>query len=175
MRLITIQHKEVLKTLLGKLTYYAERTKREMLQRPYRTMIKHYGWNGIKAPVFGCVVGEPCEFMGCSTKDAYILTLEVPDEKVRLQAYYKWTETCYFLSHSDEWHQDYELPDYMEMVLNGLGLTNKYMAVQATFPYIRPEWLKAYEPYTDSFQKYINSGGKNVLEDWSKINRMEKS
>ena len=126
-------------------------------------MIDYYKWKNVKAPIFACVVGKPCEFMGCSTKGSYILSLEVPDNIVQLQAYYNWTDMAYFLNKPNEWNEDTELSEFIEKTFNGLGLNDETMAVQATLPYIRPEWLKAFEPFKESFNKFIGSGGKEIL------------
>ena len=113
----SIQNKNILEKLSAGNTHFAKDTDIENLVKPYRTMINHYHWT--TTPVFGCVVGRKCEFYGANTNDAVILTLDVPDELVKLQAYYDWVDIIYYTECPDEWEYS-NFDEFMADVLNGV-------------------------------------------------------
>lgn len=159
MRLITIQHKNVLKTLLSGQVYYAPPTVSKNLQKPYQKMLEHYKWY-VKAPVFACVEGRYCEFYGAKTEKSCILVLDVPDEQIKLQGYYNWVDVIYFTELPGEWDSIMSLEKFTEYTLDGKNIRDRD-AVQATIPYIHPNWLSNYRK---KFNKYVGSGGNYILE-----------
>lgn len=163
MVLVTVQNKKVFDTLAHN-AYYAPAVKSDNLKSPYQMMCKHYKWD-ITAPVFACVKGKYCNFFGCNTENAYILTLNVPDNIVKLQDYYNWVDIIYFTEFPNEWESSMSFTEFTAKTLDGLGTDDPRSTIQATIPYIRPEWLTSYKPFTENFNKYIGSGGNTKLED----------
>ena len=158
----SIQNKNVLETLNAGNTHFAKDTNIENLIKPYHMMANHYHWT--TSPVFGCVVGRRCEFYGANTNDAVILTLNVPDELVKLQVYYDWVDVIYYTECLNEWEYD-NFDEFVADVLNGTKTDDQNISIQATIPYIKPEWLINAEPITSNFvDRYYGSGGSNVLE-----------
>lgn len=158
----SIQNKKVLETLQNNKTHIAENTKVTNLIKPYETMRKYYGWKN--TPVFGCLVGRYCEFYGAATDDTVILTLNVPDEFVKLQVYYDWTDVIYYTEFTNEWECG-SFDEFVANVLNGVGTDDERAIIQVTMPFIKPEWLVSYEPITNEFiDNHVGSGGSSILE-----------
>lgn len=163
MKLVTIQNKIVLKILQDWKPYFARPTKRDNLIEPYKLMMKHYGWQD--TPIFGCVEGRRAEFYGATFgEDSVALILEVPDDEVKLQCYYWWTDLIFFTNHPDELgEQTLTLSAHNTMALKGIYTNEPNVVIQATIPYILPKWLVDYKE-SKYFEKYNGSGGRNVLQ-----------
>lgn len=164
MKLVSIQNQIVLRILQDWKPYFARPTKTSNLVSPYKAMMDYYGWQD--TPIFGCVEGKRSEFYGANfEEDSVALILEVPDNEVKLQCYYWWTDLIYFMEHPDEWgDQPDSLSEYSEKtLLSGVHANEPNVVVQATIPYILPEWLVDYKE-SKYFEKYNGSGGRNVLQ-----------
>lgn len=168
MKLVTVQNVEVVKQLRRGNTYYAELSRIEgesNLSNAYQVMMGHYGYS--HAPVFGCVVGRRAEFYGANLDNSVLLELEIPDDVVRLQSYYDWSDVIYFLEFPYEWNGD-DFDKFVANTLNGFGTADMKCTVQAVIPYILPEWLKeVYDLNVKFVDMHYGSGGCHVLQEGS--------
>lgn len=169
MKLITVQNKSVLDLLRSDKIYIADiRTKADSnLMEPYLKMMDHYKY--LSCPIFACVIGRRAEFDGAKFQnDPIILELDVPDEIVKLQSYYDWTDVIYFTEWPDEWDEGGPLITFEQFtkdVFNGFN-TNNDVPIQATLPFIKPEWfVNAYEIPPRFIKLHNRSGGRNVLTE----------
>lgn len=162
----TIQNKRVLDTLKNGQTYYAKPTQHDSLKPSYDRMMKHYNWKN--NPIFGCVVDRYSDFYGAELDDSVILTIDVPDDIVKLQVYYDWTDLIYYMKNSNIWKKEghpYDLNTFIKNTLDGHRTEEPDAIIQATMPYIKPESLIESEPITKEFiNKYYNSHKCNVLK-----------
>lgn len=147
MKLITIQHVEVLKLLQKGEIYCADYCRvSPNLVMPYKMMQKYYGWE--TCPVFGGPVGKPAYFYGCKPDNGIALQLNIPDDIVKIQYFYDWTDVAYFSEFPNEFSETFNLEKYQTLesyakdVFEGKDL-GSYNLFQATIPYIRPEWLES--------------------------------
>ncbi len=165
MKLITIQHKNVLDQLLSGNKYVATRKVENFLQSAYNTLKKEYNYEN--NPVFACPIDRYCEFMGASTEDTYLIELDVPDEFIKLQNYYEWSDLIYFSESPEDWDSDIaDLENFIKDTLNGNRTEDKDEIIQATIPYIEPSWVISYHELTKKFiNKHIGSGGNNILKE----------
>lgn len=164
MLVISIQNKEVLNTLLSGKTHIAKSTTIKNLSEPYEKMRTYYNWDN--TPVFGCVIGKYAEFYGANSENAVVLKLNIPDNIIKLQPYYDWSDVIYFMEVPSEWETG-DFDTFVRETLDGKRLeTEDDLAVQATFPYIDPKWLVDYKDACDTnIDHYNGSGGNYILED----------
>lgn len=162
----TIQNKKVLETLKNNKIHYAKPVNFSSLSIPYDKMMKHYHWN--HTPIFGCAVNRYCDFYGAILEDSVILTLDVPDDLVKLQVYYDWTDIIYYIENPKEWkdkYSTYNFNNFIKNTLDGYRTNDPDAIIQVTMPYIKPEWLVKYEPITNTFaKKYYINNKSSILE-----------
>lgn len=171
MRVITIQHKNVLKTLYQTGEYRVDDKVpvSENLIKPYLFMMKHYNYKN--RPIFMCPVGYCVNFGGADTNDAYIIELEIPDRYCKIQDYYGWSDFIYF----SEMPYAYEpfngcetVEQFGKYVLNvykdGFD-RNPNIVYQVTTQFLRKSWIIKAVPINDSFiDKYVDRGGIYALK-----------
>lgn len=160
MKIVTIQNKAVLNILLSGNTYIADMSRvPKNLIEPYKHMQRLYGWN--TCPVFAAPVGYRVEFYGCRSDNGVLLCLDVPDEFIKLQRYYSWSDFIFYLENPDEDVPDASVIDY------NLKEPVKDAALQATLPFIRPEWVFCYLMNVPErfLEIHDGSGGRSVLLD----------
>lgn len=168
LKLLTIQHKDVLKQLLeGKIFYADIKRVPENRVTPYQDMMLAYHWDN--CPIFAGVVGKRSEFYGARTNDSVMIELAVPEEEVKLQNYYNWSDIIYYLEERWEWGGSVTIEEFEQQVLTQTQF-KKEEVIQATINRIEPMWLFK---YTDSVSKkfvhnHYGSGGRNVLKDITK-------
>ena len=165
MKILTIQNKDVLNTLKQNKIYYANRISlSENLKEVYTMMMNHY--NYVNSPIFGCIIGRYAEFYGANIENGIILELDIPDQYVKKQVYYDWTDLIYFMEFPEEFTScSLELDDFMLDVLNGKNTEDLDKPIQVTFPHIDPKWLiNSYEITNDFTSKYYGAGGQNILK-----------
>ena len=163
MILKTIQHIKAVGALRAGETYYALPSEAPNRIEPYRIMQKHYKYE--HTPVFACVQGKYSNFYGAMTSPEHILlTLNAPDDQVKLQSYYNWSDIIYFMEFPNEWNnKDIPFSNFIKDTLDGTNIRS-CSAIQATLPYIRPEWLMTVKPLTEKFlQNYYGNGGNRIL------------
>ena len=174
MKLITIQNEAVLDILKNNEIYFAPKTKIENLIAPYEYIKQNYNWFMINAsPVFACIVGKPAEFDGAAINDSVILELDVPDDLVKQQIYYDWTDLIYFTEWPNDFYCEYgedaNFDEYVKRVLSGEDISKRpNAAIQATIPYIDSKWLiGVYDLRAEFIKKYFSSAGNNILDESS--------
>ena len=97
----TIQNRKVLDTLLSNKIHFSKRDKIDNLTEPYKKMSEYYNWGS--SPIFCCEVGRYSNFYGANCEDAVLLTLDVPDDLVKRQIYYDWSDVVYYTEFPNEW------------------------------------------------------------------------
>lgn len=165
MKLITVQHKNVLDQLLTGKKYTATKKVLNYLQSTYDTLKKEYNYEN--NPVFACPIGRYSEFMGADIEGTYLIELDVPDEFVKLQNYYEWSDLIYFSESPEDWDADLlDLHTFIQETINGYKTNSKEDIIQATLPYIDPTWVVSSHKITNKFiDKHIGSGGANILRE----------
>lgn len=147
MKLITIQHEEVFKLLQNSQVYQADYSRvSPNLVAPYQMMQKYYGWD--TCPVFGGPIGKHAYFRGCKPDGGVALQLNIPDDIVKIQYFYDWTDIAYFSAFPDEFAETFDLEMYPTLESYARDVfecknLGSYNLFQATIPFIRPEWLES--------------------------------
>ena len=163
MHIVTIQDRSVVKVLNYKNIHYARITDLPELRAPYKLMQDFYKWR--HSPVFGCVVGRKAEFYGATIENSAILTLEIPDKYVKLQSYYNWIDILFYLENPKKWDKPTNFDEYVKNTLNGKSTDNPNIEIQATFPYILPEWLISYKILDDKgIKQFIDNNSEQILK-----------
>lgn len=146
MKLITIQSKTVLDILMRNEVYRANyQLTAENHKNPYRKMSEHYGWDS--CPIFCAPMGKNV-LIESSSNDVAI-ELDVPDEIVKLQYYFDWSDFIYFTEFPDEYADTFNTSIYPTIddfakdmfACKNLG---SYDIFQATIPRIEPTWMVAH-------------------------------
>ncbi len=163
-KLITIQHKNVLKTLKENKVFYADLNRTaNNLRFPYQKMMSAYRWN--HCPIFAGIVGRYSEFYGAKTNDSVLIELTVPDYEVKIQKYYDWTDLIYFLEVPSEWNGNLSFEDFQEKTFHQKDF-KKEDILQATINRIEPKWLSEYKEFSGKFfLEHFGVGGRNILQD----------
>ena len=162
MRLATIQDKRVLKTLLKNQTHISDfyyifndlEKDYSQIAEIYQTVMKHYGYNN--PPIFACVIGKYSNFYGSkSDRDIVLLELNVPNDLVNLQADKHWLDFIYYFYRKKLFMHEDAFDQSVAEVLNGKDVTLPFETIQATIPFINPDWLQsAYEVDKDFIDKF---------------------
>lgn len=171
MRVITVQSREVLLQLNknGKFTVSNNAPVSSNLVKPYKFMMKHYGYSN--RPIFMCPVGHRVEFGGAKFNEAFIIEMDIPDRFCKIQDYYGWSDFIYFTELPMEYEQFKgcktveQFGKYvLDMYKNGFG-DNKNTVYQVTTQFIRMSWIKKVVAVDRNFiDTYSDIGGKNVLK-----------
>lgn len=171
MRVITVQSKEVLIQLdkYGKFTVNNNAPISEVFIKPYKFMMKHYGYKS--RPIFMCPVGHRVNFEGAKINNTYIIELEIPDRFCKIQDYYGWSDFIYFTEAPGEYEpfKGYNTVEQfgkyvLDMYKNGFD-KNPNIVYQVTTQFIRKSWVKRIIPINDEFvSKYTDNPMREVLE-----------
>ena len=167
-KIITIQHKSVLDILKNNKTYYASFEhidNTENLIEPYKLMMEQYHYT--HCPIFGAVLDRYCEFLGANvTNNPVILELCVPEDRVKLTSYYDWSDVIFFLKYPKEFKGKDDILTYATDVIAGYNTYREDIAIQATIPYIKPEWLvNSYTLNKKFLDLHYGSGGSEILKE----------
>lgn len=164
MRCITIQNKEVYNILKQTGTYRAslKRVFSLNLKEPYQLMMKEYNWTS--APIFLVPEGYNAEFCGAKFKNGIAIELDIPDELIKVQCYYNWSDLIYFLENPNDFEENIPMEEWIKEILN-IDI-NKITdeAVQVTVEYLKKEWI--IDTSEDIFKikdMHDNSGGACIL------------
>jgi hypothetical protein len=167
-RLITIQNKKVLEILKKnkeyRLTFLDSKYIAKNRLEAYKNMSFHYNWTSF--PIFLSEVGRYSEMYGANTKDAILLELEIPEEYIKRQKYYFWSDYIYFLEFKDEFKDVYNIPfkTFEQKILFNKTFKKKDI-IQVSTDILKEEWLvKTHELTEDFCNKYIGTGGRNILK-----------
>lgn len=171
MRVITVQHKNVLKTLYktGEYRVGNEAPVSSNLIAPYKFMMKHYKYKN--RPIFMCPVGHYANFGGADTNDSYIVEMEIPDRYCKIQNYYDWSDFIYFTELPRDYDGLYECKTVeqfgkyiLDMYKNGFT-GHRDTVYQVTTQFLRKSWIVKAIPITDKFiDKYVDTGGIYLLK-----------
>ena len=178
MRLTTVQHKEVYKILINTGEYRAsEEFVSEILIKPYRFMQKQLGFNN--TPIFSGIVGHYVDFGGARFEDDYIaIELEIPDEFIKIQRYYDWSDFIYFTELPWEFKEvcnvdKFEtVEDWAVTIMDISGNISKADehkdALQATVEYLKKDWvIGTLEDLSKLEEECNDNGGRAILKDLS--------
>lgn len=147
MKVITLQHKNVLKELEQNHYYIAdiERVPDRRVD-PYISMSQYYNWT--TCPIFGCEIGKRAGIFNGVCQNGIALEMNTPDSLVKQQYYYDWCDIIYFMEYPNEFADVFDLHKIPNMKtlcrlvydFNNLG---SYNLVQISIPYIKYEWITA--------------------------------
>ena len=162
MTLLTIQDNKVLNNLLNNKTHIGDfyyiidpDDNDSYIVEAYQKMMRHYGYDNV--PIFCCVFDKLADFSGVIIKpSSVLLKLSVPDEFVKLQVAEHWRNIMnYFYFKYDMYIPAWSPYDILD-VLDGKGIDNN-IAIQATIPYIKPEWLMTAYDINEDFIKIFRN------------------
>lgn len=174
-KIITVQHKNVLNKILSDDIYYADTEKyvaenRSNLLKPYQYLMREYGYEHF--PIFGCQIGYLCEFYGADCgKNSTLIELSVPINEVKIQNYYDWTDLIFYMERPEEWQNPCPLEQFFKNTLHQHN-TQHPMHIcrvhQVTMEHIEKTWITDTFPVTEKFSKlHDGSGGNNILHELS--------
>ena len=176
MRCITVQHKNVYEILKYYSIYRASESNIDdnILIKPYNFMKTQFNWDSI--PIFLAPVGFYVEFCGAKfNKDSVVMEFDIPEEYIKLQKYYDWTDFIYFTEYENEFKDTYDtsifptIEDYGKSILNIDVDKNCRDAIQVTVEMLDIDWLITVSDKINNIWLYHNeSGGKNKLENLNK-------
>ena len=161
---ITIQHRSVYAKVLDG-SYKAEYRPGTDLIEPYRFMAHEYGWDS--CPIFLAPVGYRVNLYGATfSKESVCMLFDIPDDIIKLQNYYTWTDFIFYIQMPDEFSKAYNYPTVEELGRVALsGVLGEEGCAQVTVPELRKEWLIGATSCLDVFDKYDGSGGNYVLDE----------
>lgn len=161
---ITIQHKSVLNKVLAG-SYRAEYRPGTDLVEPYRFMAHEYGWTS--CPIFLAPVGYKVNLYGATFgKESVCMLFDIPEDVIKLQNYYTWTDFIFYVQMPDELSEVYKYPTVEDLGRAALtGVLREKDCAQATVYELRKEWLLGATSDLDIFDKYNGSGGNYVLDE----------
>lgn len=179
MKLVTIQHKKVLYSLIKGNTYINDFkyvltnsdddsetiTDEERLDiskvKSYQVLMRHYKYT--TPPIFCCVVDRVANFTRTTpSKDNVLLELDVPDDFIHLHPFDTW-DYIYRRINRNRWNED--LYEEEKVYLDGKDTDGTVLcSIQAVIPCIKPEWLKFAYKIDDKFidlctENYIFEAG----------------
>lgn len=173
MRAITVQHKNVLQALLNDSIYTTnKKSEGEYLNKAYDFMKNVYEYK--TNPIFLSPVGFNVEMYGATfDENSVAIELDIPEEELKIQEYYSWSDFIYFLEYKKEFADGSvvfeNVEDYGESILTeiksieDMGPNTPY---QLTAERLKKEWIIS---YTDKCEKlslfHDGSGGNNVLKE----------
>ena len=167
-KIITVQHKNVLDKILSDGIYYANTEKyvaenRSNLLEPYQYLMHEYGYKHF--PIFGCQIGYHCEFYGADcSENSTLIELSVPTNEVKIQNYYDWTDLIFYMERPEEWQQiTYPFKQFFKDTLHP---TDECRVHQVTMERIKKTWITDTFPVTEKFsERHNGSGGGNILHE----------
>lgn len=168
---VTIQQQFILDAILSNEVYYADTEvyisqKKPNLLKPYRYLVKEYGYKHF--PIFACPIGYCCDVSGAGVdKGAMLIQLSVPEDEIRVQKYYDWSDLIFYMENPNEWEKNYPLPAFFHNVLFAESLQSiGTSACQITMEKIKREWLVDSKPLSQSFiDAHEWSWGNNILQN----------
>lgn len=175
MRCITIQNKVVYERLMEEGIYVRPSLPKELtsdIKKAYLHMKECYQYENM--PIFLAPVGYKVEFYGARfDQDSIALELEIPDEFLKIQNYYDWSDFIYFINAKSEfknWSDRYkDVYAYGREILFSIEnemQMNLKDAFQCTTEILKKEWILS--TATDlSRIKYLHngSGGRLILSE----------
>jgi hypothetical protein len=169
MKVITIQHKNVYNKLLEEGYYRANKNFiSENLIKPYEFASKEFKWDNI--PIFLSPIGYHVEMYGAkSGKDYVAIEFNIPDEYVKVQEYYKWTDFIYFMEFPQQFNKNLygfqKVEDWGKTILNVKLDDKSNIPYQAMVLELRKEWITfVLEDISNLFKKHVGVGGFNKLK-----------
>ena len=179
MRVITVQHKDVYKGLRKDgISRATEEYVSENLVKPYRFMQTYFRWES--TPIFLGVVGHNVNYGGAKfDENSIAMEFEIPDEYVKIQRYYDWSDFIYFTELPWEFNDTCNVEKFgsvNEWALTIMNIKHDIARaarfrdpLQASVEMLNIDWLVDTLENLDKFQQdYNDNGGVNVLESLSK-------
>lgn len=156
MKLLTVQSRKVLNILLKNKTYEADFYYMNHLKpytiEAYQLLMKNCNYNAV--PIFCMVYDKISSLYGTHvTNGSVILELDVPDEVVHIQSFFGWIELQMLLVSNIE---KYSTEERKNAKICPRYIDDFSHAIQATIPYILPEWLIAGYKYNNDFASHFN-------------------
>ena len=174
---ITVQNKEVYRELCENGIYKAKFSRvSDNLLKPYKFMSKQFGWQ--ECPIFLSPVGFYVEMGGAKfNKDSIAIQLDIPDELVKMQRYYDWSDFIYFTEMPGEFKdacnvEKYEtVEDWGKTILDIKVNKSCKDPLQVTVKELRKEWVIGTIDYLDKIcNNHSDTGGANIMKEISHYN-----
>ena len=169
MKVITIQHKEVLKKLLEKGSYKANKSfVSENLLKPYEFASTFFGWDNI--PIFLAPIGYKVEMYGAKMGLDYVaIELDIPKEYLKFQEYYNWSDFIYFLECPDEFKESFSnyknVEDFGKDILDIKPNKSSKSPYQVMTSELKKEWITyILEDSSKLSERHNGTGGSNKLD-----------
>ena len=170
---LTIQNKKVLEILNSDGIYKANIDyAKEPLKEAYKNMMIHYGYES--CPIFLAPIGYPGQMYGAKTESVVLLKINVPNNMLKIQKYYTWSDYIYFLELKNAGLMDefqntfakgYTFEQFEKDVFSFSGPLDIHEIYQITIPILKKEWLVDSYPLSKEFEgQYIGQGGVNILK-----------
>lgn len=180
MKVITVQHKNVLEQLLKNGEYRAsEENISDIMVKPYRFMQKHFGWKSI--PIFLSPVGHFVEMGGAKfDRDVVAIELDIPDELCKVQLYYDWSDFIYFTEQPWEFKDAFNVDrydnveDWTKTIMDrtnhssyNISDADKHEdALQVTVEFLKKDWIICtLDELVKLEEDHNDSGGANKLKE----------
>lgn len=165
MKVITIQHRQVLHMLQTEGCVKVKHTGDNHILKAYEFMRREYNWE--TSPIFLAPIGYRVNLYGAHLEDSVCLVLDIPDELIKLQKYYTWTDFIYFLRHPEELQESYDYKSVEELGKHALfDEVNKITdCTQATVEYLSKDWLVGVIRDLSIINKFYGTGGNFVLKE----------
>lgn len=174
MRCITIQNKNVYKVLMKEGVFVKPSLCNEVtsdIKTAYMFMKEIYHYENM--PIFLAPVGYKVEFYGANFDEYSIaLELDIPEEYLKIQNYYDWSDFIYFIGQKQEFidgNVNYkDVFDFGKDVLSCIA-NQKQMddkdAFQLTTDILRKEWIVSKTNNICKLElEHNGSGGQNTLK-----------
>lgn len=165
MKCITIQNKEVYNILKQKGIYKASIEKiSKNLKEPYQLMMKEYKWTSV--PIFLAPEGYYVEFSGAKfNENSIAIELDIPDELIKVQCYYDWSDLIYFLENPNDFEEDISMKEWAKGILNTDINKITDEVLQVTVEYLKADWIiNVTEDICKIEDMHDNSGGACILK-----------
>lgn len=174
MRCITIQNKNVYKVLMKEGVFVKPSLCNEVtsdIKTAYMFMKEIYHYENM--PIFLAPVGYKVEFYGANFDEYSIaLELDIPEEYLKIQNYYDWSDFIYFIGEENEFKNSIDkysnVFDYGKAVLLSIKdekNMNSKDTFQLTTDILKKEWILSQTTDISKIEeKHNGSGGQNTLK-----------
>ena len=177
MKLVTVQHKKVLETLLNNNIYrndfkyiikspfdnldVKEELKEKAKVEAYQILMRHYCFSS--PPIFCCVVDRLADFTHTNiSKNSVLLELDVPDDLIKLHLLSTWDSILYNI-YNKSW-TDILYNNVFRKALDGEKTEREELNIQAVISYIHPDWLTGYYNVPEDFDDIYFS--RKILKEF---------
>lgn len=169
MKVVTIQHRSVCDKLFKEGFFKADKSfVSENLIKPYEFASSFFGWDNI--PIFLSPVGYKVEMYGAKNGNDYLaMELDIPEEFLKFQEYYNWTDFVYYMEVPGEFKENFygfkTVEEWGKTILD-VKLDKKLeVPYQAMVLELRSEWITfVLDDISKLSKKHNGTGGFDKLK-----------